>query len=162
MVVHLKSWVALVLAGMLCAGCSEGPSVGPQEPLSEADLNAIKDAVTKGAESYRDGHFDAFSKKFSDDGKLTTPNSPPRNGKPAIKGFARLSPKIDTLTVTNIAVDGSGKKATATATVTMTGKTNNSVTGKLTDAVTSTGTLSIDMKKKSGTWLAKDVEYVSP
>ncbi len=191
MVVHLKGLVLLVLAGMLGVGCTSngeastggdsttqeppdtqivaaepptGPEVwdsGPQDPLSQADVDAIKEAVQKAAESYRGGQFQSFSNKFTNDGKLMPPNSQPRNGKQAIKAFAELSPKIDTLTVTNIAVDGAGKRATVNATVEMTGKTNDPVNeNALTIGVSSKGTLLITMKKKSGTWLAKDVAYV--
>ncbi|MGB8329846.1 MAG: hypothetical protein WCE62_06940 [Polyangiales bacterium] len=183
MIVQLKGWVGLALVAMLSAGCiscstspapkEEDPGTvkssaaastwesGPQEPLSQVDIDAITAAVNEGAAAYRDGQLSKFSNKFSADGKLMPPNSSPRVGKPAIGMFAKQSPKIDTLSVTDIQMSGAGNNATVSASVVMTGKTNNPANDNAVDLpVSSTGSLLISMKKENGAWLAKHVAYV--
>lgn len=133
---------------------------GPQQPLNQAEIQAIKQEIEAARQAYKNGKDLGLSNKFLPNGKLFRPNAAAAVGATAIQAFVKQSPKIDTLTFSNITVDGAGNAADVTVDVAMAGKTNDPANDNaLTIPVSSTGTLLIVMKKQGNKWRAKTVSY---
>lgn len=164
MVAHRRSFlVLLVVLGVVGTGCPPNAGDNNSGSLSEEDIAAIKEAVKDGANVYKDRKVDAherFSQKFTSDGEARAPSRTPKNGKKGIQEFSEASPRIDSLSVTNITVQGSGNNAQVTADFSMAGKTNDpAASNAVTKPVSSQGKLKISMKKENGKWLAKNLKY---
>ena len=136
----------------------------PQEPLTQSDIDAINQQIEKARQNYEKGNFKSFGKKFLANGKLLPPNAAAAVGTDKIQDFVRKSPKIDTLTFSNVTVNGAGDSANATVDVTMTGETYDENTKQWTP-VSSTGTALILLKKlgqgQGNKWRARIVSYTS-
>ena len=159
------SLFSIVLAGIVGVGCGSsstqtGSTVSAEaEPLTDADKAEITSFIEEARKNFENGQDLLFSKKFTNDGKLTPPQAAAAIGKLKIAKLVQKSPKITDLSISNIHVEGAGKHAVATGTVAMTGLTNDPDNGNaLSVPVSVNCSLLVTLKKNgNGDWRAKNV-----
>jgi hypothetical protein len=171
MVRRLRGWVfSIVLTGIVSVGCgsSSATQPGANEPapvtadgetLTDTEKGEIAKFIDEARENFQNGQDLLFSKRFTNDGKLAPPQAAAASGKLNIAKLVRKSPKITSLTISNLEVEGAGKNAVATGTVAMDGLTNDPDNDdKLTKQVSVSCSLLITLKKNNnGDWRAKNV-----
>jgi len=135
----------------------------PQNSLSPEDEEAIEELIKEARQNLEDGKHLIFAKKFMNTAKVFPPQASPVNGKADIATFAKKMPKITSLSVTDLVVDGAGKNAVVTANVAMLGKTSSTPPGQhLNVDVDINCSLLVTLKKNgNGKWRAKNVSCPS-
>ncbi|MBW2545676.1 MAG: hypothetical protein JRE82_00315 [Deltaproteobacteria bacterium] len=180
MVRRLRGWVfSIVLPVIVSVGCGASSATQPgsneptsvtadgdntnQAPLTDAEKAEIADFIEEARKNFENGQDLLFSKRFTNDGKIAPPQAVAVLGKSNIAKLVRKSPKITSLTISNLEVEGAGKNAVATGTVAMDGLTNDPDNDdKLTKQVSVSCSLLITLKKNNaGNWRAKNVSCPS-
>jgi ketosteroid isomerase-like protein len=146
-------------------GAEAASNTGSTDSLSSEDEDAIVALIEDARENLAAGKYLPFAKRFMNNAKLFPPQAAVVDGKAAIADFARKSPKITSLSVTDVVVDGAGKNAIVTGNVAMLGKTNSKAPADnnalIKDVAVNCSLLVTLKKSSSGEWRAKNVSCPS-